>query len=252
MSGHSKWSTIKHKKAAKDAKKGKIFTKLIRELTVAARQGGGDITMNARLRVIVDKAKTSGMPKDNIERAIKKGTGELEGESYEEVTYEGYGPGGVALLIDTLTDNKTRTVMEVRHTLSRNSGNLGSTGSTSFLFKLRGYFLFPKDSATEDLLMEKLLDKGVEDIQATEDGDFEVTCEPSSFDTVKVAADEAGLKYQEAEVTKLPTTTVKLTGEDAAKMLKLVEVLEDLDDVQNVHANFDISAADMAALEAAE
>jgi len=249
MSGHSKWSTIKHKKAAKDAKRGKVFTKIIRELTVAARQGGSDLSGNPKLRMLVDKARASGMPKDNIERAVKKGAGELEGESYEEVTYEGYGPGGVAMLIDVLTDNKTRTVMEVRHGLTRNHGNLGSTGSTSFLFKLRGFFLFPKGSVTEDVLMEKLLDHGVEDIQENDDGDFEVTCDPQKFEAVKKIADDEGLKYDEAEITKLPTTSVKITGEDVPRMLKLMEVLEDLDDVQNVYANFDISKEDMEAVE---
>jgi len=248
MSGHSKWSTIKHKKAAKDAKRGKVFTKIIREITVAARQGGSDLSGNPKLRMLVDKARGSGMPKDNIERAIKKGSGELEGETYEEVSYEGYGPGGVAMLIDTLTDNKTRTVMEVRHTLTRNGGNLGSTGSVSFLFKLRGFFFFPKGTATEDVLMEKLLDAGVEDIQQTEDGEFEVTCDPQKFEAVKKAADGAELKYEQAEVTKLPTTTVKVAGDEAAKLLKLMEVLEDLDDVQHVYANFDISKEDMEAL----
>lgn len=251
MSGHSKWSTIKHKKAAKDAKKGKVFTKLIRELTVAARQGGGDPGSNARLRLIMDKARSAGMPKDNVERAIKKGTGELEGESYEEVTYEGYGPGGVAMLIDTLTDNKTRTVMEVRHGLTRNHGNLGSTGCVSFLFRLRGFLSFSKEGVTEELLMEKLLDAGVEDIRQTDDGDFEVTCDPGSFETVKKAADDAQLKYEHADITRIPTTTVKLSGEEARRMVKLMEVLEDLDDVQNVYANFDISRQDLESIEEA-
>ena len=247
MSGHSKWSTIKHKKAAKDAKKGKVFTKLIREITVAARTGGGDPAMNARLRLIVEKAKGAGMPKDNIDRAIKKGTGAIEGESYEEVIYEAFGPGGVALIIDGLTDNKTRTVMEVRNTLSRNNGNLGSSGSVAFMFKLRGQLLFTKESgATEEKLMETLLEHGVEDITESEEG-FEVTCEPGALEDVKNAAEKAGMKPESAEVTKLPTTMVKVTGADAPKMLKLIEALEDLDDVQNVYANCDISKEDMEA-----
>jgi YebC/PmpR family DNA-binding regulatory protein len=250
MSGHSKWSTIKHKKAAKDAKRGKIFTKIIREITTAARLGGGDPNMNAKLRLIIDKAKLAGMPKDNIDRAIKKGTGATEGESYEEVTYEGYGPGGVALIIDGLTDNKTRTVMEVRNVLARNNGNLGAAGSVSFMFKLRGFLAFSKENTTEDALMEKLLEHGVEDITTTAEGDFEVTCEPSQFEAVKKAADDAGIKYESAEITKLPSTRVMLKSEDVPKMMKLIDGLEDLDDVQNVYANFDIDKSDMEALEA--
>jgi YebC/PmpR family DNA-binding regulatory protein len=248
MSGHSKWSTIKHKKAAKDAKKGKVFTKLIREITVAARGGGGDPTMNPKLRMILDKAKVAGMPKDNVERAIKKGTGELEGESYEEVTYEGYGPGGVALLIDTLTDNKTRTVMEIRHNLTRNSGNLGATGCVSFMFRLRGFLLFSKTNTSEDALIETLADAGAEDVQSNDEGDFEVICEPASFEALKKAANSAGLKYEQAEITKLPTSTIKLSGDDASRMIKLMEVLEEMDDVQNVYANFDIDRRELEAM----
>jgi len=249
MSGHSKWSTIKHKKAAKDAKRGKVFTKIIREITVCARQAGGDPAMNPRLRMILDKARASGMPKDNIDRAIKKGTGELEGESYEEVVYEGFGPSGVAVLVDALTDNKVRTVMEVRHSFTRNHGNFGASGSTARLFERKGFFHFSKENVKEDLLMEKLLDAGVEDIKANDDGDFEVTCEAGSFEEVKKAADGAGLKYESAEITKIPVTTVKITGDDVGRMFRLIEALEDLDDVQNVYANFDVSREDLAALE---
>ena len=247
MSGHSKWSTIKHKKAAKDAKKGKVFTKIIREITVAAKNGGGDVAMNPRLRLVVDKAKGAGMPKDNIDRAIKKGTGAAEGENYEEVTYEAYGPGGAALLIDALTDNKTRTVMEVRNNLSRNGGNLGSAGSVAFMFKMRGQLLFLKENgATEDALMDKLLEHGVEDITDSGEG-IEVTCDPHAFEAVKKAADAAGLKYESAEITKLPSSYVKVAGNDAAKMMKLVEALEDLDDVQNVYGNYEIDDMEAAA-----
>lgn len=247
MSGHSKWSTIKHKKAAKDAKRGKIFTKMIREITVAAKAGGGDPAMNPRLRLVIDKAKLAGMPKDNIDRAIKKGTGSLEGEHYEEVTYEAYGPGGAALLIDALTDNKTRTVMEVRNYLGKNGGNLGSSGSVAFMFKLRGQLLFLKEEgATEDLLMEKLLEHGVEDITDSGEG-IEVTCEPNVFEAVKKAADAAGLKYESAEITKLPSNYVKVAGDEASKILKLVEALEDLDDVQNVYGNYEIEDMEAAA-----
>jgi YebC/PmpR family DNA-binding regulatory protein len=247
MSGHSKWATIKHKKAATDAKRGKIFTKLIRELTVAARSGGGDENMNPRLRTIVAKAKNINMPSDTMRKAIMRGTGELEGVNYEEKHYEGYGPGGTAILIETLTDNTNRTSGEMRFVLSRNGGRMAEPGAVSYLFKNKGVLIFPGEAATEDMLMEKLLDAGVEDIHATDVGIFEVTCEPSTFAAVKAAADTAGLKYDSAEVTKVPATLVKLEGGDAQKMLKLMEALEDHDDVQNVFANFDISAEEMEA-----
>ncbi len=247
MSGHSKWATIKHKKAATDAKRGKIFTKLIRELTVAARSGGGDENMNPRLRTIVAKAKNINMPSDTMRKAIMRGTGELEGVNYEEKQYEGYGPGGVAILIEALTDNANRTSGEMRFVLSRNAGRMAEPGAVSYLFKNKGVLIFPGESVTEDLLMEKLLDAGVEDIHATDVGIFEVTCEPAAFPGVKAAADGAGLKYDSAEVTKVPATLVKLEGGDAQKMLRLMEALEDHDDVQNVYANFDISAEEMEA-----
>ncbi|MBI3893385.1 MAG: YebC/PmpR family DNA-binding transcriptional regulator [Candidatus Wallbacteria bacterium] len=247
MSGHSKWATIKHKKAATDAKRGQAFTKIIRELTVAARHGGGDETMNARLRMVIGKAKAVNMPHDTMRKAVMRGTGELEGVNYEEKLYEGYGPGGVAILIEALTDNTNRTSGEMRHVLSRNGGRLADPGSVSYLFKSKGLLVFAPDSATEDVLMEKLLDAGVEDISKTDDGQFEVTCEPASFLPVKQAADDAGLKYASAEFARIPNLTVHLEGDEAQKMLKLMEALEEHDDVQNVFANFDISAADMEA-----
>ncbi|MBI4870518.1 MAG: YebC/PmpR family DNA-binding transcriptional regulator [Candidatus Riflebacteria bacterium] len=250
MSGHSKWATIKHKKAATDAKRGKVFTKLIRELTVAARMGGGDETMNPRLRTIVVKAKAINMPSDTIRKAIMRGTGELEGVHYEEKHYEGYGPGGVAILIEALTDNANRTSGEMRFVLSRNGGRMAEPGAVAYMFKTKGVLTFSDEAVSEDLLMEKLLDAGVDDIAHTDASTFEVTCDSSAFNAVKAAADAAGLKYESAEVTKVPTNTVRLEGADAQKMLKLVEALEDHDDVQNVFANFDIPMSEMEAASA--
>jgi YebC/PmpR family DNA-binding regulatory protein len=247
MSGHSKWSSIKHKKGAADAKRGKIFTKLIKEITTAARIGGGDPEANSRLRVAILQAKAENMPKDNIERAIKKGTGAIEGESYEEYTYEGYGPGGVAILIETLTDNKKRTTADIRHILTRLNGNLGEAGCVSWIFQKKGYISFDKKSADEEKIMELALDAGAEDVVDT-DTEIEVMTNVSGFESVKKAFDSNGLKYIVSEISMIPQTSVKLDGKNAETMLKLMEALEDSDDVQKVYANFDISAAEMERL----
>jgi YebC/PmpR family DNA-binding regulatory protein len=240
MSGHSKWATTKHKKAAADAKRGKLFTKLTKEITVAAKMGGGSPEGNPRLRTAVAKAKAVSMPAENIQRAIKKGTGELPGVSYEEVTYEGYGPGGVAVLVEVLTDNKNRTVSEVRHLFTRNSGNLGEAGSVGWMFQQRGYFVFPKAEVSEDRLMEVALEAGADDVKSEDTDQFEVLTVPSAFEQVRKAFDEAGLKYQVAELTMIPQTYVRLEGKQAEQMMRLMNALEDSDDVQNVYANFDI------------
>ncbi len=241
MSGHSKWSTIKHKKGAADAKRGKIFTKLIKEITVAARMGGGgDIASNPRLRTAVLAAKAENMPKDNIERAIKKGTGELEGVNYEESVYEGYGPSGVAVLVESLTDNKNRTVADIRHIFSKSGGNLGENGCVGWMFDKKGYISIEKAATDEDALMEAALDAGAEDVR--EDGDnFEVITAPEDFETVKEAIDKASIPYTEAEVTMLPQTTANLEGKEAEQMIRLMDALEDCDDVQKVYTNADIS-----------
>lgn len=249
MSGHSKWSTIKRKKGAMDAKRGKIFTKLIREIMVAARLGGGDINSNPRLRAAVNAAKAENMPKENIERAIKKGTGELEGTHYEDLIYEGYGPGGVAMMLEVLTDNKNRTVADVRHLFSKYNGSLGEAGCVSWMFEKKGLILIDKNTANEDRLIEVALDAGALDVKDT-GKDFEVTTEPSSFEKVKKAIEDAGFKYNYAEVTMVPQSTVKLTGKEAEQMLKLMESLEDSEDVQKVYANFDISDEEMERLSA--
>lgn len=247
MSGHSKWSSIKHKKGAADAKRGKIFTKLIKEITTAARIGGGDPEANARLRVAILQAKAENMPKDNIERAIKKGIGAIEGESYEEYTYEGYGPGGVAILIEVLTDNKKRTAAEVRHILSRLNGNLGEAGCVSWIFQKKGYISFDKKNVDEEKIMELALEAGAEDVVDT-DTEIEVMTDVTSFESVKKAFDDNSLKYIVSEISMIPQTSVKLEGKSAETMLKLMEALEDSDDVQKVYANFDISASEMERL----
>jgi len=239
MSGHSKWSTIKHKKGAQDAKRGKIFTKLIKEITVAARMGGGDPNSNPRLRTAIQAAKDENMPKDNLERAIKKGTGELEGQNYEEIIYEGYGPGGAAVLIESLTDNKNRTVAEIRHIFSKNSGNLGENGCVGWMFEKKGYIVTEKESVDEDMLMEVAIEAGAEDVR--EDGpNFEIITEPGDFEQVKEAVDKASIPYIDAEVTMLPQSTTGLEGKEAEKMVKLMEMLDDCDDVQKVYTNADI------------
>ncbi len=239
MSGHSKWSSIKHKKAATDAKRGKIFTKLIKEITVAARMGGGDIEANPRLRAATQAAKSENMPKDNIERAIKKGTGELEGVNYEESIYEGYGPGGAAVLIESLTDNKNRTVADIRHIFSKAGGNMGESGCVAWMFDKKGYIAVDNKSADEEALMEAALDAGAEDIRE-DDSNFEVITALEDFEAVKAAIDSASIPYIVAEVTMLPQTTTFLKGKEAEQMIKLMEALEDCDDVQKVYTNADI------------
>ena len=241
MSGHSKWSTIKRKKGAIDAKRGKIFTKIIKEITLAARLGGGDVEGNARLRQAILAAKAENMPKDNIEKAIKKGTGDLAGAAaFEEWIYEGYGPGGVAVLVEVMTDNKNRTVSEIRHIFSKHGGNLGENGCVAWMFEKKGDFIFSKDEVDEDELMETTLEAGAEDVKDQET-EYEVITSPDHFEDVKTALDTAGLKYQVADITMIPQTTVELDEQKAAQMLKLMEKMEDSDDVQNVYANFDIS-----------
>ena len=247
MSGHSKWSTIKHKKAAKDAKKGKIFTKLIKEITVAARMGGGDINANPRLRTAVLTARGNSMPNENIERAIKKGTGELEGVTYEEIQYEGYGPGGAAIIAQVLTDNKNRTVSEIRRLFTKHGGNLAETGSVSWMFDKKGLIAIEKTQLAEDRLMDIVLEAGAEDVR-DEDEIFEVVTAPESFAAVKERLDQEKIAVSSAQVTLLPKSTVDVDARHVEQILKLTEELEDHDDVQNVYANFDIPEAVMASL----
>ncbi len=248
MSGHSKWASIKHKKAATDAKRGKLFTKLIKEITVAARAGGGDPDSNARLRTAIAAAKAGNMPADNIERAIKKGTGELPGVSYEEITYEGYGPGGVAIIVETMTDNKKRTVAEIRNIISKLGGNLGETGCVSWMFSKVGLILIPADGTDEDKLMEASLEAGADDIK--QDGDFfEVYTGTSNLFDVREKLLEAGFNIESAEITAVPQSTVSVAGKDAQKLLKLLSALEDHDDVQKVYSNMDISDDVMVEME---
>jgi YebC/PmpR family DNA-binding regulatory protein len=249
MSGHSKWSTIKRKKGAADAKRGKIFTKIIKEIIIAARSGGGDINSNPRLRTAILAAKAENMPRDNIDRAIKKGTGELEGVNYEEFTYEGYGPGGVAMLLEVLTDNKNRTVAEVRHIFSKQNGNLGEAGCVSWVFEKKGLISVDKTGADEDRLIEVALDAGALDVKDT-GKEFDVTTPPETFEVVKKKLETTGFKSTYGEVTMVPQTTVRLSGKEAEQMLKLMEGLEDSDDVQKVYANFDIADEEMERLSA--
>jgi len=239
MSGHSKWSSIKHKKGAADVKRGRIFTKLIREISVAARTGGGDPDGNARLRAAINAAKAENMPKDNIERAIKKGTGELEGTHYEESVCEGYGPSGVAILVDLMTDNKNRTIAELRHAFTRYNGSMGSSGCVAWMFNKKGLLSFEKGKVDEEKLMEVALDAGAEDIN-DEGSTLEVLTDPRNFESVKDAIDKNKLPYIFAKITMIPQNTIKLGEKDAEQVLKLVEALEDSDDVQDVYANFDI------------
>ncbi|HZH90102.1 MAG TPA: YebC/PmpR family DNA-binding transcriptional regulator [Pyrinomonadaceae bacterium] len=245
MSGHSKWHTIKHKKGALDAKRGKLFTKLIKELTVAARTGGGDPEANARLRKAVSDAKAGNMPNDTIARAIRRGTGEEEGVNYDEITYEGTGPGGVALIVEAMTDNRNRTVAEIRHAFSKYGGNLGVSGSQSWNFEKKGYIVVEKAAKSEDELFEIVTEAGAEDLRDDEDN-FEIITSPEDFEAVHEAVKKAGVEPQIAEVEMVPKSYVKLEGADARQMLKLLEILEDHDDVQKVSANFDIDEADMA------
>ncbi len=241
MSGHNKWSSIKHKKAREDAKRGAIFTKLIKEITIAAKLGGGNIESNPRLRMAVEKAKEANMPKQNIEKAIKKGTGELPGVSYEDVIYEGYGPGGVAIIIEATTDNRQRTTASVRHILSKFGGSLGETGCVSWMFNYVGYMTFDKENTDEEALFEAALEAGADDVKENrEDGVYEVITDPKEFMSVKEFLDDKGFRSQTAELTRVPQTTVKLEDDKAMSMLKLMEALEDDDDVSHVYANFDI------------
>ena len=250
MSGHSKWSTIKHKKAKMDAQRGKIFTKLIKEITIAAREGGGDPDMNPRLRTAMGAAKNANMPAKNIDNAIKKGTGEIEGVSYEEVSYEGYGPGGVAVFVEAVTDNKNRTTAEIRHLFSKYGGNLGESGCVSYLFNRKGLITFNRSAVQdEDAMMEAAIEAGAEDVKE-EDGIFEVVTEVPDFESVKDAITGLEITPEMAEITMIPANTIQLEGKNAETMLKLMEYLEEHDDVQNVYANFDIPDEVMAAVSA--
>jgi len=234
MAGHSKWANIKHRKAAADAKKGKVFTRLIKEITVAAKHGGGDPDSNPKLRLMLDKARDANMTKDSVTRAVQRGTGELEGVSYDEARYEGYGPGGAAVMVDCLTDNRTRTIAEVRHAFTKNGGNIGADGSVAFLFKHCGQFVFAP-GASEDRLMEVALDAGAEDVVKNADGSIEVISEPADFDKVKTALEKAGLKAAAAEITMKALNETVLASAEAERMRSLLDALEDLDDVQNVY-----------------
>ena len=247
MSGHSKWSSIKHKKGAADAKRGKTFTKLIKEITVAARMGGGDPEGNPRLRTAIAAAKAENMPKENIERGIKKGSGELEGVSYEEASYDGYGPGGAAVLVDCLTDNKNRSVADIKHIFERHGGNLGEPGCVTWIFEQRGLIVFEKDKVDEEQLIDLALEAGAEDVKE-EETEFEVVTAPSNFETVKKAIDDAGFPYTLAEVTKIPKNTVKIEGKKAQQMINLMQAIEDHDDVSHVYSNFDIADDVMEAM----
>ncbi len=250
MSGHSKWAGIKHKKAIVDAKKGKAFTKVSKEITVAAKIGGGSPDMNSRLRLAIEKAKEVNMPADNIKRAIMKGTGELPGTVYEETTYEGYGPAGVAILLEVMTDNKNRTVGEIRHILTKSNGNMGETGCVAWMFDKKGYILVSKNNIDEDTLMSAALDAGADDFKNDpEEENYEITTAPEDLNKVKEHLEKQNIKPGLAEVTMVPRNYVKLEGKDAQKMLKLMEALEDHDDVQNVYANFDIPDEIMAKIE---
>ncbi len=239
MSGHSKWSSIKHKKGATDAKRGKIFSKLIKEITVAARMGGGDPDSNPRLRTVILTAKSENMPKDNMERAIKKGTGELEGVNYEESTYEGYGPGGAAVFLESLTDNKNRAVADIRHIFNKHGGNLGENGCVAWMFDKKGYIAVEKSAVDEDTLMEIAIEAGAEDVRE-DNGAFEIITEPDDFESVKDAIDKAAISYIDAEITMLPQSTTNLEGKQALQMVKLMEALDDCEDVQKVYTNADI------------
>lgn len=248
MSGHNKWSSIKHKKGAADAKRGKIFTKLIKEITVAAKNGGGDPEMNARLRTAIATAQEANMPKDNISRAIKKGTGELEGAAaYEDVVYEGYGPGGTAVIVEVLSDNKNRTIAEIRHIFDRANARLGDTGCVSWMFSKKGVISVPAAKTSEDTLMEIGLEAGADDVVAEGD-EFTVYTSPASFEVVRDALKSKNIPIEAAEITMVPQTNIKLTGRDAESMLKLMEILEDHDDVQKVYSNFDIDDEEMSKL----
>lgn len=247
MSGHSKWATIKHKKGAADARRGKLFTKLIKEITVAARIGGGDVDSNPRLRTAVNEAKAENMPADNIKRAIQRGTGELPGVQYEEIVYEGYGPSGVALILEVATDNRNRTLAEIRHILSKNGGNLGETGCVTWIFSKRGYIVVEKSKASEDALLELVTEAGADDMR--EDGDnWEIFCPMENFQQVVDALNKAGITPAVAELSMIPQTQVKVSGKPADQVLRLMDELDEHEDVQHVYANFDIEDAELQSL----
>jgi YebC/PmpR family DNA-binding regulatory protein len=249
MSGHSKWATIKHKKAAQDAKRGKIFTRLIREIQMAARHGGPDADSNPRLRTAIVAAKAQSMPADNIKRAIMRGSGQIEGESLEEVTFEGYGPGGVAVMVDVVTDNRNRTVSEIRHAFSKNGGNLGEAGCVGWMFHKKSLVIVPKEAVSEEDLMESALGSGAEDMR--DDGEnWSVVSPPDAHESVLAALDAKGLKPASSEITMVPQNSVKVEGKQAAAVMRMIEVLEEQDDVQNVYANFDIEDKELEALSA--
>jgi YebC/PmpR family DNA-binding regulatory protein len=244
MSGHSKWATIKRSKGKADAARGKLFNRLIREITIAARMGGGDIEANPRLRSAVASARAANMPNKNVESAIQKGTGQLEGVSYEEVTFEGYGPGGIAVMIECMTDNRNRTVAEVRHALTKHGGNLGQSNCVAWMFKSRGIIRIPGEAMSEDALMEVVLEAGAEDMQV-DGNEFEVTTSPESFEDVRTALEKVNIVPASAELSKVADNPVKVEGENVAKVMRLIEALDDLDDTQHVYANYDISSEDM-------
>lgn len=240
MAGHSKWANIKHRKSAEDAKRGKVFTRITKEIIVAARMGGGDPNANPRLRAAIQNAKSNNLPKDKVERAIKKGTGELEGINYEETSYEGYGPGGAAVLVESMTDNKNRTVSDIRHIFSKHGGKLGENGCVDWLFDKKGWIAVKKSDVEEETLMTVALDAGAEDIREEDQNNYEIITPPDAFEDVKAALDEAELPYENAEVTMLPQTYINLTGKEAEQMYRLMDALDDNDDVQKVYTNADI------------
>ncbi|HXE79397.1 MAG TPA: YebC/PmpR family DNA-binding transcriptional regulator [Vicinamibacterales bacterium] len=246
MSGHSKWHTIKHKKGVADARRGRLFTRIIKEITVAARTGGGDPDANPRLRTIIAEAKSVNMPAENIKRAIQRGTGELPGTSYEEATYEGYGPGGAALLVECLTDNRNRTVGELRHLLAKHNGNLGETNSVAWMFSKKGYIVVPKSAIDEERLLSAVLEAGGEDLR-DDDDNWEIITEPSAFEAVRDAVKALGVEPASAQIAMLPQNYVKLEGKEATQMVKLMEALEEHDDVQHVWSNFDIEEKEIEA-----
>jgi YebC/PmpR family DNA-binding regulatory protein len=249
MSGHSKWATIKRKKAATDQKRGNLFTKLVKEITIAARMGGGDPSGNPRLRLAIDTARANSMPMDNIQRAVKKGTGELDGATYEEITYEGYGPGGIAIIIETATDNRNRTVADIRHLMSRNGGSLGESGSVSWMFQRKGSIDVPKSAVSEEQLMELLLDAGLEELEGDDEQYYTVLTDVRDLEVAKKALEHAGIVFENAKIDLLPDNYVELDGEDAQKAMKLIDVLESNDDTQVVYSNMEISENALDSLE---
>jgi YebC/PmpR family DNA-binding regulatory protein len=249
MSGHNKWAKIKRKKGANDAKRGRLFTRFIKEITIAARDGGGQAGGNPRLRLAIEKAEASNMPRENITRAIKRGTGELPGVSYEEATYEGYGPGGVALMMETVTDNKNRTVAEIRNILEKHNGKFGATNSVSYMFHRKGVISVARSAAAEDDLMAIIIDAGADDMKTEEDG-YQIITAPEHFETVRQALETKGIKMDEAEIQRLPETTIRVEGKEAEQLLKLLDVLEDHEDIQHVYANFDVDEKVLAAFNA--